>query len=84
MDIDPQVIGFVERATGRRLPLENSFWEWEAEHVLNNFLWNEGKVPPAGRLTIAQIDRDALQVATRWEGDRESQPHPTHWRRRRA
>jgi hypothetical protein len=63
------VIGFVERATGRRLPLENSFWSWEAEHVLNNFLWNEGKVPPGGRLTIAQMERDDLQVATRWEGD---------------
>jgi CheY-like chemotaxis protein len=69
VEIVPEVIGFVERATGRRLPLENSFWTWEAEHVLNNFLWNEGKVPPGGKLTIAKMDRDDLQVATRWEGD---------------
>jgi CheY-like chemotaxis protein len=69
VEILPEVIGFVERATGRRLPLENSFWTWEAEHVLNNFLWNEGKVPPGGRLTIAKMDRDDLQVATRWQGD---------------
>jgi len=69
VEIDPGVIGFVERATGRRLPLENSFWSWEAEHVLNNYLWIEGNIPPGGKLRITQIDRDDLQVATRWEGD---------------
>ena len=69
VEIDPGVVGFVERAAGRRLPLENSFWTWEAEHALNNFLWNEGKVPPGGKLTIARMDSDDLQVATRWGGD---------------
>jgi DNA-binding response OmpR family regulator len=69
VEIVPEVIGFVQRATGRRFPLEHSFWTWEAEHVLNNFLWNEGKVPPGGKLTIAKLDRDDLQVAVRWEGD---------------
>jgi hypothetical protein len=69
VEIVPEVIGFVERAAGRSLPLENSFWTWEAEHALNNFLWNEGKVPPGGKLTIARMDSDDLQVATRWEGD---------------
>ena len=69
VEIVPEVIGFVERATGRRLPLDNSFWTWEAEHVLNSFLWNEGKVPPGAKLTIAKMDRDDLQVASRWEGD---------------
>ena len=67
--IIPSVVEFVERNTGRRLPLDNSFWAWAAEHVLNNFLWNEGKAPPGGKLTISQIDREDLQVATRWEGD---------------
>jgi len=67
--IDPGMVGFVQHATGRHLPIENSFWIWEAEHVLNNYLWNEGKVPPGGKLTIARVDRDDLQVATRWEGD---------------
>jgi len=67
--IDPGMVGFVQHATGRHLPLENSFWSWEAEHVLNNFLWNKGKVPPGGKLTIAKLDRDDLQVATRWGGD---------------
>jgi DNA-binding response OmpR family regulator len=69
VEIDPGVVGFVERAAGRALPLENSFWAWEAEHALNNFLWNEGRVPPGGKLTITRMDRDDLQVAARWEGD---------------
>jgi hypothetical protein len=69
VDIDPGLVGFVERVGGRHLPLNSSFWAWEAEHVLNNFLWNEGKVPPGGRLTIATLDRDDLQVVARWEGD---------------
>ena len=35
---------------------------------LNAFLWNEGNVPPGGKLTIEAkaIDRDTLQMAMRW------------------
>jgi hypothetical protein len=69
VEIDPAMIGFVQGTTGRRLPLEHSFWSWEAEHLLNDYLWKEGKVPPSGRLTIATLGRDDLQVAIRWEGD---------------
>ncbi len=69
VEIVPEVVGFVQRATGRRLPLESSFWTWESEHILNNYLWTEGRVPPGGNLTIARMDRDDLQVATRWEGN---------------
>jgi DNA-binding response OmpR family regulator len=69
VDLDPQLVGFVERTIGRRLSLDNPFWTWEAEHVLNNYLWTEGKAPADGKLRITRIDRDDLQVATRWEGD---------------
>jgi len=69
VEIVPEVVGFVRRATGRHLPIESSFWSWEAEHVLNNYLWTQGKVPPGGRLTIAQMERDDVQVAVQWEGD---------------
>jgi CheY-like chemotaxis protein len=68
VEIDPAIIGFVQHATGRHLPLENAFWTWEAEHVLNGHLWNEGKVPPNGRLSITKLEGDDLQVAARWEG----------------
>lgn len=69
VEIEPAAVGLVERATGRRLAAENAFWTWQAERALNNFLWNEGKVPPGGKLTIARMDSDDLQVATRWGGD---------------
>ncbi len=70
VEISQALVGFVERATGRRLPLENPFWTWQSERALNNYLWNEGKVPAGGRLSIATMDRDDLQVAARWEGGR--------------
>jgi DNA-binding response OmpR family regulator len=67
VEIDAAAVESVERTTGRRLPVENAFWTWQAERVLNNYLWTEGKVPAGGRLTIASVDRDELQVAARWE-----------------
>jgi DNA-binding response OmpR family regulator len=60
----------IQRATGRPLPLESSFWTWRAERALNNYLWNEGKVPPAGLLTLTKVEPDDLQVARQWEEDR--------------
>jgi CheY-like chemotaxis protein len=69
VEIDPAAVGLVERATGRRLAAENAFWTWQAERALNDHLWNEGKAPPGGRLTVAQVNRDGLQVAARWEAD---------------
>jgi DNA-binding response OmpR family regulator len=69
VEFDPETIALVERATPRPLPGENAFWPWLAERRLNAFLWSEGKVPPGGKLTVEAkaIDRETLQVATRWE-----------------
>jgi DNA-binding response OmpR family regulator len=69
VEFDSETIALVERATPRPLPRENAFWPWLAERRLNAFLWSEGKVPPGGKLTVEAkaIDRETLQVATRWE-----------------
>lgn len=67
--IDDEATSYVERMTGRRLPASNSFWASRAERLLSNFLWNEGKPPFSGRLTLTEIDRDELMWAERWEGD---------------
>lgn len=69
VEIDPAAISLVERATGRHLAAETAFWTWQAERALNDYLWNEGKIPPGRRLTVAQVNHDGLQVAARWEGD---------------
>jgi CheY-like chemotaxis protein len=64
--IDEEAVGYVERMTRRRLPAESSFWTIQAQRVLSDYLWTEGKVPPAGRLTVKDVDRDELPIAARW------------------
>ena len=65
--IDDEAIGYVERMTRRKLPPENSFWTGQAERLLSDFLWKEGKVPPTRKLTLTDVDRDELPMAARWQ-----------------
>ncbi len=69
VEIHGEAVGFVEHAAERRLPIESPFWSALAERSLNQYLWNEGKVPPGGKLAIDahRIDRDGIQMAARWE-----------------
>ncbi|HMF56019.1 MAG TPA: response regulator [Pyrinomonadaceae bacterium] len=67
IEIDMEAVGYVERMTRRHLPPENSFWTSQAKRLLSDYLWNEGKVPPARKLTVKEIDRDELPIAARWE-----------------
>jgi CheY-like chemotaxis protein len=67
VQIDPEAVGYVERMTKRKLPAENSFWTSQAERVLSDYLWREGKVPPTRKLTIKDVDRDDLPMAERWQ-----------------
>jgi DNA-binding response OmpR family regulator len=64
--IDDEVVGYVERITRRRLETNNSFWAFAAERLLSDYLWNQGKIPPGGKLTLKEIDRDQLLMAERW------------------
>jgi len=67
VEIDGEAIGYVERMTRRKLPPENSFWTTQAQRVLGDYLWKEGKVPPTRKLTITDVDRDELPIAARWQ-----------------
>ncbi|HEX6043275.1 MAG TPA: response regulator [Pyrinomonadaceae bacterium] len=67
VEIDSEVIGYVERMTNRRLAAGNSFWTAQAQRLLSDFLWNEGKVPPMRRLVLRDLEPDRLPVAARWE-----------------
>ena len=69
VEIDDEVVGYVERLTGRRLPPENSFWTIQAHHLLSDYLWNQGQVPPTRRLIVSNLDPDKLPIAARWETD---------------
>ncbi|MBP1778170.1 MAG: Response regulator containing CheY-like receiver,AAA-type ATPase, and DNA-binding domain, partial [candidate division NC10 bacterium] len=68
-EITTEAIDFVEHATHRRLPPESAFWTSLAERCLNAFLWNDGRVPPGGKVTITakDFDHDRLQLARLWE-----------------
>jgi DNA-binding response OmpR family regulator len=67
--IASEVLGYVEQRTRRRLPLESSFWTEQSRSQLADYLWNEGKVPPAGKLTLNEITSEKLQVAAKWSSD---------------
>jgi len=67
VEIDNEAIGYVARMTRRQLPPENSFWTTQAQRVLGDYLWKEGKVPPTRKLTITDVDRDELPIASRWQ-----------------
>lgn len=67
VQIDEEAVGYVERMTRRQLPPENSFWTSQAQRLLGDYLWKEGKVPPTRKLTIKDVDRDELPIAARWQ-----------------
>ena len=67
--IEEEAIGYVERMTRRQLPAENSFWTGQAQRLLSDYLWKEGKVPPTRKLTIKDVDRDELPLAARWQSN---------------
>ena len=67
VQIDEEAVGYVERMIRRKLPAENSFWSTQAQRVLGDYLWREGKVPPTRKLTIKDVDRDELPIAARWQ-----------------
>jgi len=67
VQIDEEVVGYVERLTRRRLPPENSFWTAQARRLLSDYLWTKGDVPRTRKLTLTQIGRDELLIAERWK-----------------
>lgn len=64
--INSDVLALIEQRTRRRLPLESSYWTEQARSQLGDYLWNEGQVPPGGKLMLKEINSDKLAVAARW------------------
>jgi YesN/AraC family two-component response regulator len=69
VQIDEEAVGYVERMTRRQLPAENSFWTIQAQRLLSDYLWKEGKVPPTRKLIVKDVDRDELPTAARWQSN---------------
>jgi DNA-binding response OmpR family regulator len=66
--IDPEAVARVERLTLRRLEPGGTFWRGQAERLLSAYLWTEGKLPP-GALTVKDVSREDIDVATDWDAD---------------
>ncbi len=67
VQIEMEVIDYVERMTSRRLPPNSSFWTAEARWLLGDFLWKQRGVPSKRRLVLSSLDPDKLPVAARWQ-----------------
>jgi DNA-binding response OmpR family regulator len=67
VQIDDEAVAYVERMIRKQLPPENSFWSGQAQRLLSDYLWKEGKVPPTRRLIVKDVDRDDLPMAARWQ-----------------
>lgn len=68
VEISANLVAYVERVTRRQLPAGNSFWTTQAERFLGEYLWNEGRIPPEGRLSLDEIQQAELSVAAAWSG----------------
>jgi CheY-like chemotaxis protein len=66
VQIDQEVVEYVERLARRRLPFASSFWTEEARRLLANYLWTGGEVPRTRTLLLNRVDRDAILAAERW------------------
>lgn len=66
VQIDEEVLDYVERLARRRLPFESSFWTEEARRLLANYLWNQGEIPRTRKLVLNRLEREAILTAERW------------------
>lgn len=66
VEIDGEVIGYVQHMTGHRIAPDSSFWTSRARRLLSEFLWKEGKVPPTRRLVLKDLDPEDFLIAARW------------------
>lgn len=69
VEIDAEVIAYVERMTSRHLEPESSFWTTQARRLLSDYLWNERQAPPLRRLVLRSLDADRLPIAARWKAE---------------
>jgi DNA-binding response OmpR family regulator len=66
VQIDKDVLDYVERITGRRLPFTSSFWTAQSRRLLSDYLWSKGEAPPMKFLVLKEIGRDEVVIADRW------------------
>jgi DNA-binding response OmpR family regulator len=69
VQIDPEAVARVARLSRHQLQPGGAFWREQAERLLSAYLWSEGRMPESGRLTVHDVSREDLDVASAWELD---------------
>jgi CheY-like chemotaxis protein len=67
VEILPEAVRAVARATGRQFPLVSQLWACQTEKALSTYLWSEGGIPTGNHLRLGTLDLEALDLARRWE-----------------
>lgn len=70
VQIDQEVIGYIQLMTDHRVAPDSSFWTSQARLLLSEFLWNEGRVPPTRRLVLKDLEPEKFLIAARWQSGR--------------
>jgi hypothetical protein len=68
---DTRAAAEVIQRSRRRITFESSFWVNAAERHLAEYLWEQNDYPPNAHLTISQLTLDDMDLATRWDSDKE-------------
>jgi len=69
VSIDAEAVSRVARLTRQTLQPSGAFWRNQAHRLLAAFLWSEGKPPENGHLTVRDVSREDLDIASRWPFD---------------
>ena len=64
VEISTEAIASVEQVSNHTT-LEGVFWTEQAERFLSDFIWNDGAVPPSGKLVLKGVEADELEKAAK-------------------
>lgn len=60
--IADEAVNLTAELGGRQIPKEDEFWMEQAERFLAAYIWNDGRVPAEGKLTLRGIDTEGMQA----------------------
>ena len=66
VNFDTRAAAEVIERSRRRITFESSFWVTAAERHLAEYLWEHNDWPPDGNLRIEQLTLDDIDMAGRW------------------
>jgi hypothetical protein len=66
VEIDGKVVIEITLRSRGRIASQSSYWICCAERHLADYLWEEDSYPPDGKLTVAQLALEDVNLANRW------------------